>query len=58
VKSTIVLNGSVSPQSGSDNTSFVINPGDKIVIEAVLNPGAKKADDPDDFLFEWCINYA
>jgi hypothetical protein len=58
VKSTIVLNGSVTPQSGSDVTSFIITPGDKIVIKAVLNPGAKKADDPDDFIFEWCINYA
>lgn len=57
-KSTIILNGSVTPQTGSNATSFSINPGDNIVIQAVLNAGAKKADDPDDFTFEWCINYA
>jgi hypothetical protein len=58
VKSTIILDSSISPQIGSDTASFTINPGDKIVIRAVLNPGAKKADDPDDILFEWCANIA
>jgi hypothetical protein len=58
VKATIVLDGSVTPQTGNDASSFTINPNDIIVIKAVLNPGAKKPDDPDDFLFEWCINYA
>jgi hypothetical protein len=53
IKSTIVLDSSVSPQSRSDNTTFIINPNDKIVIRAVLNPGAKKSDDPDDISFEW-----
>ena len=58
VKSTIVLDSSVSPQTGNDTTSFIINPGDKIVVRAVLNPNAKKPDDPDDILFEWCANIA
>ena len=56
VKSTIVLNSSISPQTGNDTTSFSINPGDKIVVKAVLNPNPKKADDPDDIIFEWCVN--
>jgi hypothetical protein len=58
VKSTIVLNGSVTPQSGNNTATFTINPNDKIVIKAVLNPGAKNEDHPDDFTFEWCANYA
>jgi hypothetical protein len=58
VQSTIVLNSSVSPQTGNDTASFVINPTDKIVVKAVLNPGAKKQDDPDDIKFEWCANIA
>jgi hypothetical protein len=58
VKSTIVLNGSVTPQTGNDTATFIINPGDKIVVKATINPGQKKADDPDDFLFEWCANIA
>jgi hypothetical protein len=58
VKSTIVLDSSVSPQTGNDTTSFTVNPGDKIVIKAVINAGQKKADDPDDIIFEWCANIA
>ena len=58
VKATVILNGSVSPQNGTDTATFTINPGDKIVIRATINPGQHKADDPDDFLFEWCVNIA
>jgi len=58
IKSTIVLNSSISPQTGNDTTSFLINPGDKIVVRAVLNPNAKKPNDPDDILFEWSANIA
>ena len=58
VKSTVALNGSVSPQSGSDNATFTIMPGDTIVVRATINHGQKKADDPDDFIFEWCVNIA
>ena len=58
IKSKIVLDSSISPQTGNDTASFIINPGDKIVIRAVLNSGAKKSDDPDDILFEWCANIA
>ena len=58
IKSTIVLDCSISPQTGSDVASFLINPGDKIVVMATINPGQKKADDPDDILFEWCADIA
>jgi hypothetical protein len=53
IKSTIVLNASIIPQIGQDVAIFTINPGDKIVIKATLNPGAKKPDDPDYISFEW-----
>ncbi len=52
------MTGSVTPEIKSNPISFIINPGDLLVIKAVLNPGANKKDDPDDFLFEWCVNYA
>jgi len=58
VKFTVVLNGSVTPQTGTDTSSCVIVSGDKIVVRATINPGQKKADDPDDFLFHWCVNIA
>lgn len=58
IQSTIILDSSISPQTGNDTTSFIISPGDKIVIRAVLNPGANKPDDPDDISFEWCANIA
>ena len=56
VKSTVSLNGSVSPQTGTNPASFTINPSDKIVVRATINPGQKKEDDPDDFIFKWCLN--
>ena len=52
------MTGSVTPEIKSNPISFMINSGDLLVLKAVLNPGAKKSDDPDDFLFEWCVNYA
>ena len=58
IKSTINLNSSVSPQTGIDITSFIISPGDKIVVKAVINPNQNKADDPDDIKFEWYANIA
>jgi len=57
-QSTVILNAAVSPQSGNDTSSFVINPGDKIVVKSVLNPGADKPEDPDDIKFEWCADIA
>jgi hypothetical protein len=56
VKSTIVLDSSITPQTGNDSSSFAIASGDKIVVRAVLNPDAFKTDDPDDISFEWSVN--
>jgi hypothetical protein len=57
-QTTLTLDASVSPQTGNTATAFTISPGDKIVIEATLNPAGPhtKADDPDDIKFEWCAN--
>jgi hypothetical protein len=58
IKSSIILNSSVSPQTGNDITSFTISPGDKVVIRAVLNPGAFNPNNPDDITFKWVVNIA
>ena len=52
----MTINSNNRQDTQYDTTSFSINPGDKIVVKAVLNPNPKKADDPDDILFEWCAN--
>jgi len=53
IQSTIILTGKISPEFGNNPISFIINPSDKIVIKAVLNPSAKKINDPDDISFRW-----
>jgi hypothetical protein len=58
VKSTIVSTGKVSPESGSDDKTFTITPGDKIVVRATINPRHDDDDYPDDISYEWCLDIA
>ena len=58
VKSTIIFTGKVSPETGTDKETFTINPGDKIVVRATINPGHDDDDYTDDISYEWCLDIA
>jgi hypothetical protein len=57
VKSTIILNSTSDPQTGTDTSTFIINVGDKISVKAQINPNQKKENHPDDITFVWSIEY-